>query len=110
MLDDVVADRLDIVEAEFFQHGDQAAGTLVIAGHHRVEVAFHVIGIAHIRAQEAHEILVDDPIPRQMHDRNVDAFLVNLARIRPEPPAAHVDDMAGIGEQDRRPALCRRLA
>ena len=97
--DDVVADCLDVLESEFREHGDQATGTFVVAGHHGVEVALHVGRVADVRAQEPHEVLVDHALARQVHDRDVDPLFVALSGVGSESPPAHVDDMAGVCEK-----------
>ena len=85
---------------ELVHHLDQAAAADLVAGRQRVEVAHHLDRLAHVGAHDLDQRLVDLALAREAHQRDVEAFLVDLAaRRRP-----------CRGRRCRRRGRCRRTA
>ncbi len=109
-LDDVLAEPVEIGDAEFVHHLDEPPAALVVARRQRVDVAFDLQRLAHIGAHDAHQVFVKPPLAGQRHQRDRQALLVDLPPVRPHPEAADIDDMHGAGEQPDRLAAQKSRA
>ena len=98
-LEDHVRQRLDVGEIEFLEKGQQLAAADLVADHLRVHVAQHLLGRAHVRAQELEHRLDRHAGLVQLEHRDEQALLEHLARIGGEPAAADVERMAAVAEQ-----------
>ena len=64
-----------------------------------MEVAQHHLGQARVRADDRDQRLVGPPSLVELHDRDLQAFLVHLARLGREHVPADVRRVAGRGEE-----------
>jgi len=66
-----------------------------------VEVPHHLLRLAHVLHEESHEVLIEDPRPIELHRRDLEALLVDLASGEAVLGAADVGDVAdGAEERD----------
>ncbi len=98
-------ETVEVVDAELVHHLDQAAAADLVAGRQRVEIAHHLDRLAHVGGDDVGQGLVDLAFAREVHQRDIEAFLVDLARVGAHAAAADVDDVAGRGEQGDHLAL-----
>ena len=75
----------------------------LVAGGERIEIADHLVRLAHIGAQDPDQVEIDLALLRELHDRDLDAFLVDRLAVGAEAAPADIDDMRRAGEE-RRPA------
>ncbi len=107
----MLAEAVEIGDAELLHHVDEAAAALVVARGERVDIALDLQGLAHIGADDAHQVFVHLPLARQRHQRDREALLEDLAAVRPHAEPADIDDMDRAGEEaDRAPAQKGRAA
>ena len=66
----MVAEPVEIGDAELVHHLDEAPAALVVAGGERVDVALDLQRLAHIGAHDAHQILVHAAGAGQRHQRD----------------------------------------
>ena len=99
VLDDVLTQRIDGVQVELAHHIDQATAAGLVAGGQRIEVALDLHRLAHIHPHDVQQRFIHHAALGQRHDRDVDAFLIDLPPIGAEAAPADIDDMAGRGEQ-----------
>ncbi len=97
--EDMGTQAIEIVDCELVHHLDQAAAADFVAGRERVEVAHHLDRLAHVGAHNVYQRLVDLARTREVHQWNVEAFLIVVARVGRHAAAANIDDVAGRGEQ-----------
>ncbi len=71
----------------------------IVARGERIEVADHLIGLTHVLAQDAHEVPVHRAALGELHDRDLDAFLIDGLAVRAETTPAHIHHMGGAGEE-----------
>ena len=93
------AERLEALEAELVHELEQALAAHGAAGDLGVEVAHHQIGHARVRADERVEGAVEPPRLVELHDRDEEPFLVDLARLRGQDVSADVGRVAGRREE-----------
>src|SRR6185369_14751599 len=84
---------------ELVHHLDQAAAADLVAGRQRVEVAHNLDRFAHVGGDDVGQRAVYLAFAGEVHQRDVEAFLVDLAGVGAHAAAADVDDVAGRGEQ-----------
>ena len=70
-----------------------------------MQVSLHLDRLSDIGTQDLKQVLVQFTRPGKVHDRYVDAFLIDLAGVRAEAAAAHVDDVDRVREQPHCAAL-----
>ena len=105
----MLAQAVEIGDAELLHHLDQPPAALVVARGQGVNIALDLQRLAHIGADHPQQILVHPAFARQGHQRDRQPLLEHLAAVRPHPEPADIDDMHGAGEEADRLALqkCR---
>ena len=103
-----VAQFLQVLDAEFVHHVHQPPMPGVVAGRQRKQVADYLFVFAHVVANDVDQHLVDFAALGELHDRDQNPLLVNLARIGTEAAAADVDHVRGAGEVTDQPAVAER--
>ncbi len=101
----MLAEPVEIGDAEFLHHLDQPPAALVVARGERVDVALDLQRLAHIGADHAQQILVHPAFAGQRHQRDREPLLEHLAAVRPHAEPADVDDMHCAGEEADRLAV-----
>ena len=64
-----------------------------------MNVTNHLVGLSNVNTDDVDEVVVERATIDQLHNRDVDAFLVDLLRIGPVTAAAHVDDVRRRSEE-----------
>ncbi|EFX60316.1 hypothetical protein DAPPUDRAFT_124580, partial [Daphnia pulex] len=105
VLQDEAADHRKVFEVELREHVDEAAVAGLVAGGQRMEIADHLVALAHIVAHDMDERAVQFAALEELHDRDEEAFLVNLTRIRPEAATTDIHHMGGGGKIADKPAM-----
>ena len=97
--DDPAPGRLQVVKAELAEHGEERLGAVAVAGRERVQVALRHQRIADVGGENPHQRQIWLAAVVELHDRNPQALLEELASVRAEAAPADVGDVAGGGEQ-----------
>ncbi len=95
----MLAEPVEIGDAELLHHLDEPSAALVIAGGERIDVALDLQRFAHIGADHPQQVVVHPAFARQCHQRDREALLVDLPAVRPHAEAADIDDMDRAGEE-----------
>ena len=103
--DDLVGERIDGVEVELVHEAEQGPGAHVVAGSLGVEIAHGLVGGAHVGPDDGDQVLVDGAAVVQLHDRDPETLLVDLAGLGGEDPSPDVGGVAGVGEVGHLSAL-----
>ena len=98
----MLAEPVEIGDAELVHHLDQPPAAFVVAGGERIDVALDLQRLAHIGADDAHQVVVHPSCARQRHQRDRQPLLEHLAAVRPHAEPADIDDMHRAGEQPDR--------
>ena len=101
----MLAEPVEVGDAELLHHLDEAAAAFVVAGGERVNIALDLQRLAHIGADDAHQIFVHAAFAGERHQRDGEALLEHLPPVRPHAEPADIDDMHGRGEEADRLAL-----
>ncbi len=80
----------------------------IVAGGEGGDVTDQLIRLTHIAADETDERLIDRAARHQLHDRDIEAFLVDGIGVRPKAAPANVDDMRGAGEKPHQSPVMER--
>ena len=95
----MLAEPVEIGDAELLHHLDEAAAALVVARGERVDIALDLQRLAHIGADDAHQVFVHPAFAGQRHQRDREPLLEHLTAVRPHAEPADIDDMHGAGEE-----------
>ena len=76
--DDFLAQMIKIREVEFAHHFTQPLPAGLIAGNKRIDVAHHLHRLSHIGTHNAKKVFIHPPLTRKVHERNIEAFVINL--------------------------------
>ena len=98
-------ERFEIVDAVFVHERGQPFGADRVRGHERMDVAQHLRGIAHVLGEQREQVLVRHARAEQLHRRDLDAFLEDLARLQRILGAADVADVADRADEADQPAV-----
>ena len=91
------------MHAVFVHERQQPFGAERVGGDERVDVAQHLLALAHVLGDQREQVVVRHAGAIQHHRRDLDAFLVDLARAQAVLGAADVADMAdGAGQRHQR--------
>ena len=101
-LDDVLAQPVEIGDAELLHHLHEPAAAFVVARGERIDVALDLQRLAHIGPDDAQQVLVHTPLARQRHQRDRQPLLVHLAAVWSHTEPADIDDMDRAGEEPHR--------
>ena len=71
----------------------------VVAGCKRVEVADHLIRCPHVGADHCDEVAINLASFGELHNRDLDAFLIDRFAIGAKAAPADIDDVRGAGEE-----------
>jgi len=82
--------------------------TDLVAGGKRINVADHLIVLAHIVAHDLDEAHIDIAAFGEFHNRNAKPFFVDRIGVGPETAPANIDDMRRAGEKADQSALVER--
>ena len=102
---DGVGEAVDLVEVIFVEEFQQFAPHDIVRRDHGLEIAEHLGRQAHGSCDDIEDILVGNAGLVQLHDREANAFLEDVAGLRMQRPSADIRQMrdrAGIGHD---PAL-----
>ena len=99
MVEDVLGEIVEMLEAELVHHGDQALAADLVAGDLRIDVADHLDRLAHVGPDDVDQPLVHLAAIDDLGDRDVEPFLVDLLGLADDAAAADIDDVQGAGEQ-----------
>src|SRR5262249_27980185 len=103
---DIVGELLDIVEAELVEDRIEAAGTDLIGGDVGENVAFGLVGRAHVGADQFEQIAIELTAASERQDRQIKAFPAD-----PSPPRTQARPRrcrpGGTYRQRTRSACCR---
>ena len=102
-LDDLVGERLDVVEAVARAEAQQPLGADLAAGHLGVQIAGHVVGLADVGQDEPPHVVVALARPHQLADRDPQAFLEHVAGAGADAVAADVGVVDRAAEERDRP-------
>ena len=97
--DDVLAQPVEIGDAELLHHLDEPPAAFVVARGERVDVALDLQRLAHIGPDHPQQILVHPAFAGQRHQRDRQPLLEHLAPVRPHAEPADIDDMDRAGEE-----------
>ena len=95
-------ERFEIVDAVLAHERGQALGADRVRGDEGMHVAQHLRGIAHVLGEQREQVLVRHARAEQLHRRDLDAFLENLAcleRVLRAADVAHVTDRADEADE-----------
>ena len=98
-LDDPPPYPVDAREIELPHHGQQLLAAAAVAGGERVEIALGHDGVADVVGDDAHQRLVANAAVEELHDRDAQPLLVEVASVGSEAAATDVGDVAGRGEE-----------
>ena len=98
-------ERAQIVHAVLVHECEQPFGTERVGGNEGVDVAQHLLVLAHILGDQREQVVVRHARAIQHHRRDLDAFLVDLARAQGVLGAADVADMADRAGQRHQRAV-----
>ena len=81
------------MDAVFAHERGQALGADRVRGDEGMHVAQHLRGVAHVLGEQREQVLVRHARAEQLHRRDLDAFLEDLARLQRVLGAADVADV-----------------
>ena len=96
---DEIGNACEISELELDHHVDQAAMADLVAGRQRIDVADELVGLADIAADDHDQRLVDRAAVGELHDRDMEPFLVDRVGVGAEAAPADIDDVGRAGEE-----------
>ena len=95
----MVAQTVEIGDAELLHHLDKPPAALVVARGQGIDVALDLQRLAYISADHAQQILVHPAFAGERHQWDGQPLLKHLAPVRPHAETADVDDVDGAGEE-----------
>ena len=103
LLEDELRQVVELLDVELRHHALQPVRAGVVGGGERKNVADHLLGLAHVGADELEQRVIGLAAPEQVQNGDGHPLLEDLARVRPETPPADVHHVAGIGKQPHQP-------
>ena len=97
--DNEFAKCFDVFQTVFGHHRIEPASAHFVAGHQRVEVAFHLHRLAHIGANDFEHGLAELPRIHQFENGHEQTFVIHLRAIGPEAQSANIDHVHRRGKQ-----------
>ena len=95
----MLAEPVEIGDAELLHHLDEAPAALVVARGECVDVAFDLERLADVGADHPQQVVVHPPFAGQCHQRDRQPLLKDLAAVRTHAEPADIDDMNRAGEK-----------
>ncbi|MNI31878.1 hypothetical protein D3C73_857730 [compost metagenome] len=98
LLDDVGAQGVQVAEFELDQQRFQAARADGVAGDQRIQVAFHLLGLTHVGADDGQHAGVYFVLMEEAQDGQEQAFVIDLQAVGATADAADVDHVQRRGK------------
>ena len=89
----------DVVHVELGEHLDETSPARFVRCRKSMDVTDDLVFFAHIDADDVHQVVVEFASVGPLHDRDSEAFFVDLACLGPIPSAADIDHMGGGSEE-----------
>ena len=105
---DVLADRVERLEAKLAHHRSEPLRRHGVARDERQQIAPHLLRLAHVRREQIEERAIQLALLHDAHMRHQQPLLVHCRRIGGEAFAADVDHVAGGGKEADQPLLEKR--
>ena len=108
--DDMLAEPVEIGDAELLHHLDEPAAALVVARGQCIDIALDLQRLADIGADHAQQVVVHTALAGQRHQRDRQPLLEDLAAVGTHAEPADIDDVHRAGEEPDRLAAQKRRA